>query len=174
MASPRTPCTTSAGVGGFLSNTVDAVMVGDIGALWSFDLLQQAFTVLMNGARLIALSRDRYWMSATGLTIDCGAFVTALEYATGKESILAGKPSPAFYHAAVKNMGVSPAGQDVVMVGDDILSDVGGAQIAGYRGYLVRTGKFSEATFGTSGVKPDRILTSVADLLDSTPPKPES
>ncbi len=142
----------------------DAVIVGDIGPLWSFDLVQQAFTALMGGARLIALSRDRYWMSANGLTLDCGAFVAALEYASGAESVLAGKPSPAFYHAAVAGLGLEPGAAEVIMVGDDLRSDVGGAQRAGYHGYLVRTGKFREDALAASGIVPDRILSSIADL----------
>lgn len=141
-----------------------AVLVGDLGALWSFALVQETFQALMNDACFIALSRDRYWMSATGLTIDCGAFVTALEYATGKESILAGKPSPAFYHAAVKSLGLPVESPDVIVVGDDLHSDVGGAQKAGYRGYQVRTGKFREEVLASSDVKPDRILVSVVEL----------
>lgn len=141
-----------------------AVLVGDLGASWSFDHMQAAFTALLNGARLVALSRDRYWMSGTGLTIDCGAFVTALEYASGASSILAGKPSPAFYHAAVRSLGLPVETHDVVVVGDDLVSDVGGAQKAGYRGYLVRTGKFREEALASSDVKPDRTLGSVADL----------
>ena len=144
-----------------------AVLLGDLGQLWSFDLVQQAFTALMSGAQMIALSHDRYWMSDSGLTIDCGAFVKALEYATEKESILAGKPSPAFYHAAVKSLGIDPGTHEVVMIGDDARSDVAGAQHAGYRGWLVKTGKFREEAFARSGVVPDRILESVAELLGS-------
>jgi HAD superfamily hydrolase (TIGR01458 family) len=139
-------------------------MVGDLGPLWSFDLVQQAFTALMNGARLIALSRDRYWMSASGLTVDCGAFVTALEYATGKGSLLAGKPSPAFFQAAVKSLGLPVHSGEVVVIGDDVHSDVAGAQAAGYQGYLVQTGKFRPETLASSGVVPDRILPSIASL----------
>ena len=149
-----------------------AVVVGDLGALWSYVLVQEAFNALMDGACFIALSRDRYWMSATGLTIDCGAFVHALEYATGAESVLAGKPSPAFYRAAVRSMGLGND-TDITMIGDDLASDVGGAQQAGYRGYLVQTGKFREGILGQSEIRPDRILSSVAALLDSTPPRPE-
>jgi ribonucleotide monophosphatase NagD (HAD superfamily) len=148
------------------------VVVGDLGALWSFSLVQEAFDALMQGACFIALSRDRYWMSATGLTIDCGAFVTGLEYASGVKSVLAGKPSAAFYHAAVRSLDHSE-GSEVIMIGDDLASDVGGAQDAGYRGYLVRTGKFKPDTLAASAVRPDRILASVAQLLDSSPPRPE-
>jgi HAD superfamily hydrolase (TIGR01458 family) len=167
------------GTHGTTGRAVDAVIVGDLGSLWSFDLMQQAFTALMNGARLIALSRDRYWMSATGLTIDCGAFVTALEFASGKESVLAGKPSPAFYHAAVASLGLPVEHRDVVVVGDDLQSDVGGAQKAGYRGYLVRTGKFRAEVLASSDIRPDRVLDSVAELplspqLDFSGPDSES
>ena len=146
--------------------------MGDLGALWSFEYMQEAFTALKEDACFVALSRDRYWMSATGLTIDCGAFVTALEYASGSPSILAGKPSPSFYHAAVKSLNVPPE-TEVIMIGDDLASDVGGAQGAGYRGYLVETGKFTPELLATSAVTPDRILASVADLLDSIPSRPE-
>ena len=142
----------------------DAVIVGDLGSRWSFDLMQQAFTALTNGAWLIALSKDRYWMSADGLTIDCGVFVAGLEYAAGKESLLAGKPSPAFFHAAVRSMGLNAGDPGVAMIGDDLSSDIGGARNAGYRGYLVRTGKFREDILAQSDMKPDRILDSVADL----------
>ena len=141
-----------------------AVLVGDLGPLWSFALVQEAFQALMDDACFLALSRDRYWMSATGLTIDCGAFVTALEYATGKEAVLAGKPSPAFYHAAVKSLGLPGESRDVIVVGDDLASDVGGAQKAGYQGYLVRTGKFRTDSLTSSNIRPDRIIGSVANL----------
>jgi HAD superfamily hydrolase (TIGR01458 family) len=141
------------------------VLVGDLGARWSFDLVQQGFSALMNGGDFIALSRDRYWMSATGLTIDCGAFVTALEYASGVQAKLAGKPSPLFYQTAVRSMDLAP-GTDVVMVGDDIQSDVAGAQQAGLQGFQVKTGKYREAVVAASGIIPDRIIESVADLFD--------
>ena len=146
--------------------TVDAVMVGDLAHRWSYDLMQQAFTALIGGARLIALSRDRYWMTEQGLTLDSGPFVAALEYAAEKASIVAGKPSPAFFHAVILSLGVSAGTpwSEIVMVGDDIRSDIAGAQQAGCRGYLVQTGKYREDMVSRSGVTPDRVLTSVVDL----------
>jgi ribonucleotide monophosphatase NagD (HAD superfamily) len=64
----------------------------------------------------------------------------------------------------VTSLGLDAATADVVMVGDDLLSDVGGAQQAGYQGYLVRTGKFREEDLASGGITPTRILGSVADL----------
>jgi ribonucleotide monophosphatase NagD (HAD superfamily) len=48
------------------------------------------------------------------------------------------------------------------MVGDDLWSDVAGAQRAGLQGWLVRTGKFRESVLLESGIQPDRIIGSVA------------
>jgi ribonucleotide monophosphatase NagD (HAD superfamily) len=50
------------------------------------------------------------------------------------------------------------------MVGDDLWADIDGAQQAGLEGWLVRTGKFHEDTLATSGIRPDRVLDSVAEL----------
>jgi len=140
-----------------------AVMVGDLGERWSYALLQEAFEYVMAGAELIALSRDRYWLNQDRLALDAGPFVAALEFATGKSAMVAGKPSPAFYAAAVRSLEVEPA-SSVAMVGDDLWSDVEGAQRAGLQGWLVRTGKYREPALQESGILPDRILESVADL----------
>jgi HAD superfamily hydrolase (TIGR01458 family) len=144
-----------------------AVIVGDLGDLWNYRLLQEAFGFLMDGAELVALSRDRYWLRGDGLALDAGPFVSALEYATGKSAAVTGKPTAEFYHAAVETLSL-PAGiptRDIVMVGDDIWSDVRGAQDAGYSGWLVRTGKFREEKLQESGIVPDRVIGSVAEVV---------
>jgi HAD superfamily hydrolase (TIGR01458 family) len=142
----------------------DAVLLGDLGERWTYALLQEAFEYIMAGAALIALSRDRYWLQDEKLTLDAGPFVAALEFATGKQAAVAGKPSPAFYTAALASLGLPPA-TPAAMVGDDLWSDVQGAQAAGLQGWLVRTGKYREAVLRESGVRPDRILDSIAALM---------
>ncbi|MEA2714028.1 MAG: hypothetical protein QOK27_1989 [Gemmatimonadales bacterium] len=146
-----------------LSCVPQAVMVGDLGERWSYALLQEAFEYIMAGAELIALSRDRYWLNQERLALDAGPFVAALEFATGKSARVAGKPSPGFYAAALQSLEVEPA-DAVAMVGDDLWSDVEGAQRSGLQGWLVRTGKYREAALRESGILPDRILESVAEL----------
>jgi HAD superfamily hydrolase (TIGR01458 family) len=141
----------------------DVVVLGDLGERWTFALLQEAFEQLMAGAALVALSRDRYFRQGDRLALDAGPFVAALEYAAGASAAVAGKPSPAFFEAAVRSLGLA-ADRSVAMVGDDLWSDVQGAQRAGLQGWLVRTGKFREGALQGSGIAPDRILSSVADL----------
>lgn len=146
--------------------TPDAVIVGDLGPGWSYDLMQEAFISLMDGAALIALSRDRYWRKGDDLALDLGPFVAGLEYAAGVEAVIAGKPSPAFYDTVVRDLdssGVLPR-SEIAMVGDDLWSDVEGARRAGLQGWLVRTGKFRADVLAASGLRPDRILDSVSGL----------
>lgn len=144
----------------------DAVIVGDLGDSWTYRLMLEAFRAVMAGAELIALSRDRYWLRGDGLALDAGPFVTAIEYATGAEARVAGKPSPEFFEAAVRSLGLGDdvPRREITMVGDDLWADVRGAQEAGLSGWLVRTGKYRPDVVARSGITPDRIVGSVADL----------
>jgi HAD superfamily hydrolase (TIGR01458 family) len=144
----------------------EAVAVGDLGDEWDFAKLNRAFHHLMDGADLIALQRDRYWLRGDALALDAGPFVAALEYATGKTATLCGKPSAGFYRTALASLGpAAPANvKDVVMVGDDLWGDVQGAQQAGLTAWMVRTGKFREDVLAGSGIAPDLVIGSVADL----------
>ena len=140
----------------------DVVIVGDIGQTWSYALLDSVFNNLLQGARLIAVHKNRFWQTEHGLKMDIGGFIAALEYASGVETMIIGKPSLDFFNVALADMQLEPA--EVLMVGDDIDSDVGGAQQAGIRAALVRTGKYRAAYCESSAIKPDLILDSVADL----------
>lgn len=141
--------------------SAEAVVLGDLGERWTYALLQEAFDHLMAGAALVALSRDRYFRQGERLALDAGPFVAALEYAAGTSAEIAGKPSRAFFAAAVGRLGLS-LDRSVAMVGDDLWSDVEGAQRAGLQGWLVRTGKFREDALRNGSVRPDRVLESVA------------
>ena len=141
-----------------------AVVVGDLGRGWDFATLNRAFRLLMSDQApppLVALGLTRYWRADDGLRLDAGPFVRALEYAAGRTAVVLGKPDPAFYHGAVQDLDLEPG--QVVMVGDDVRSDVEGAQRAGLTGVLVCTGKFSPPDLD-GDVSPDAVLDSIADL----------
>lgn len=139
-----------------------AVVVGDIGERWSYALLDRIFQCLLSGARLVAMHRNKYWQTAASLHIDIGAFVAGLEYVADTRAVITGKPSGAFFASALEVLGV--AGEQALLVGDDVVSDIAGAQSAGIRGALVQTGKYREELVAKSGVNPDLLLPSVADL----------
>ena len=140
----------------------DAVVVGDAGDGFTYASLNRAMRLLLDGALLIALEKDRLWMAEDGLSLSAGPFVAALEYATGTEAHLVGKPSEDFFGLALQALGI-PA-REVAMVGDDIRTDIGGARRAGMAGILVRTGKYREDAVRASGITPDAVIGSVADL----------
>jgi HAD superfamily hydrolase (TIGR01458 family) len=139
------------------------VIVGDLGEAWDFKTLNRAFRLLHSNAeaKLVALGMTRYWQSPDGPALDVAPFVVALEHATGREAVVMGKPSKPFFEAAISRLGLA-AGR-VLMIGDDIEGDVGGAQNAGLVGALVRTGKFQPADLD-GGIAPDAVFDSVADL----------
>lgn len=141
----------------------DAVVVGDLGHDWSFDLLNKAFRCIHDrGARLVGLGRTRYWEAEDGLRLDAGPFISALEYAANVEALVFGKPEPAIFEAVLDDLALEP--EQAAMVGDDIQSDIRAAMDVGMRGVLVRTGKFRGRDLEL-GIEPDVILDSVADLV---------
>lgn len=139
------------------------VVVGDAQENFTYERLNRAFRVLIEGGELLAAAKNRTFKDHDGkLSMDAGGFVAALEYASGKEARILGKPSREFYTLACAMVGESPL--DVVMIGDDIESDVAGAQAAGVRGILVETGKFIPEDLNR-GIVPDLIASDFAEAV---------
>ena len=137
----------------------NVVLLGDAGEAFDYRHMNVAFRLLMDGAPLLAMGRNRYFMDDDGLNLDAGPFVAALEYAAGVQATVLGKPATAFYHAAVAALGCRP--EQVVMVGDDVEADVLGAVTAGLQGVLVRSGKYRE---GDEQRLTDRCAPAMANL----------
>ena len=140
----------------------EAVIVGDLGSDFGYERLNAAFRQVMDGAELVALQKNRFWLTPDGLSLDVGPFVAALEYATEREAHVVGKPARAFFETVLATVGV-PAAR-AAMVGDDVESDVGGALAAGLAGVLVRTGKYREDAVRASAVEPTATVGSIADV----------
>ena len=140
----------------------EVVIVGDLGEAFTYAVLNRAFRELLDGAELVAFQKNRYWRTPDGLSLDVGPFVAALEYASGRDAVVVGKPAPEFFATVLAELGIGPAA--AVMVGDDVESDVGGAQRAGLAGVLVRTGKYRPDAVAASGVRPTATVDSIADV----------
>ena len=124
----------------------DAVLIGgcdetvEPNQVFSYMNLARAFAEIQMGAELYCLHKNRWWQTSRGPLLDAGAFVAGLEYATGVEATVLGKPSPAYFAAALDALGAEP--ELTWIVGDDVEADIRGAQLFGMRTALVRTGKF--------------------------------
>lgn len=140
----------------------DYIVVGDIGEGWDLTLINRMFNAVHGGAEIIALHKGRFWQTSDGLHVDIGFFVAGLEYTSSKTARIMGKPNRDFFQLILDSVGV--AASDTLMVGDDIDSDVGGAQLIGLQGCLVKTGKYRQAYCDQSTVNPNYILESVAGL----------
>ena len=120
----------------------NAVVLGDAARHFNYDSLNDAFRLLMEGAQLLALGDNRYFLEPDGLSLDIGPFKAALEYAADVRARVLGKPDAAFFHQATAALGCAPA--ETLMIGDDAATDVEGALHAGLQGLLVRTGKYRD------------------------------
>jgi HAD superfamily hydrolase (TIGR01458 family) len=140
----------------------DVVVIGGAGVNFTHPQLNRAFRLLLDGADFVAMHRNLYWRTAEGLELDTGAYVRALEEATGRTAVVLGKPSPDFFATGVAELGLDPG--QVAMVGDDLENDALGAQAAGLTGVLVRTGKFRQEALDASAAQPDVILDAFHDV----------
>lgn len=143
------------------------VVVGDAGRRFTYDNLNAAFRVLLNleNRILISMGKGRYYKEKGVLTMDNGPFTVGLEHVTDTEAIIIGKPAKEFYYGALERIGVKP--EEAVMIGDDIVSDVGGAQDHGISGVLVKTGKFrSDLDLNHPKVTPDAIVDNFLAGID--------
>lgn len=161
---------------------VAAVVIGDGDADLSYANLDRAFRLIRGGAVLLAMHRNPWWFTSRGPTLDSGAFVVALEFATGVRAVVCGKPGPIMFRTALAGVSADLGGRvrvgDVAMVGDDPAQDIAGARRLGMRGVLVLTGKTNAAEAaalrggaraGTvarrSRATPDAVAHSLADVV---------
>ena len=146
----------------------DAVLIGgadetpETNLVFSYMNLARAFSELELGAELFCLHRNRWWQTKRGPLLDAGAFVAGLEYAAQVEAVVLGKPSSAYFAAACEELDADP--HMTWMVGDDLESDVAGAQGIGMRTVLVRTGKFRPDAVERARMQPDGIVSSIGHL----------
>jgi HAD superfamily hydrolase (TIGR01458 family) len=151
-----------------VGENADAVLVGgaddspETNLVFSYMNLARAFAELELGAELYCLHRNRWWQTQRGPLLDSGCYVAGLEYAAQTEAMVLGKPSPAYFGAACRALDAEPS--MAWMVGDDIETDVAGARGVGMRAVLVRTGKFRPDAVEASRIKPDGIVSSIAQL----------
>lgn len=144
------------------TNKPEYIVIGDIAEDLTYAYLNQAFRLVMSGTRMLALQKNRYWQTNTGLALDTGAVVAALEYATRKRAVVIGKPNAAFFQHAVKKLGLPP--QNLAVIGDDLESDIAGGIKVGLYTIAVETGKFREEHLRRKKNLPDQVLPSIAEL----------
>ena len=160
-----------------------AVVIGDSPEAATFENLNRAFRLIRGGARLIGMHKNRWWLTPDGPTLDSGAFVAGLEFAAGVRALVMGKPSPAFFREAARELvGAIPVAAegtprprlaDLAMVGDDLWNDVLAAQRLRMRGVFVLSGKHGRteldqaAAQSRGGGRPHLVADSLAGVIEA-------
>ncbi|XP_042075679.1 phospholysine phosphohistidine inorganic pyrophosphate phosphatase isoform X1 [Haplochromis burtoni] len=170
----------------------NCVIVGDAAENFSYQNLNEAFRVLIGLEKpvLFSLGQGRYYKETDGLKLDVGVYMKALEYACDLKAEVIGKPSPTFFRSVLNDMGLKPherahhglllcfcphpplwllywaVVQKVLMIGDDLLNDVGGAQHCGMKGVQVRTGKYRPIDERHPAVTADGTVDNLAQAVD--------
>ncbi|RDI52145.1 HAD-IIA family hydrolase [Nocardia mexicana] len=140
----------------------DVIVIGGAGAEFTHRALSAVVEAMLDGVPVIAMQGGMTWATDDGLRIDTGAYLPGLEAAGRSRITVIGKPSATGFHACAELLGLRP--EQLLMIGDDLHSDVLAAQQAGMTGALVRTGKFRQAVLDDAPGKPNHVLDSVADL----------
>ena len=144
----------------------DAVLIGgcdetlEPNQVFSYMNLARAFDEIQMGASLYCLHKNKWWQTSRGPMLDSGAFVAGLEYATGVEATVLGKPSPSYFAAALDALDAEP--ELTWLVTDDVDADVRGARLFGMKTALVRTGKFRPEALESADTTPDIVVSSLA------------
>lgn len=168
----------AAGAKAAAEGEVAAVVLGDSPDQLTKANLDVAFRLVRGGAELIGMHRNPWWITPEGPTLDAGAFLVALEWATGRRARTVGKPSPAFFRVAIDRLAAEAAARreprlrrsELAMVGDDVGSDIRGGRRAGLRTIFVRSGKhgdaeLAEAAAGPRGYAPDAVAADLAEVV---------
>ncbi|MBN3299025.1 phospholysine phosphohistidine inorganic pyrophosphate phosphatase [Amia ocellicauda] len=145
----------------------NCVVIGDAADNFSYKNLNDAFRVLMGLEKpaLFSLGRGRYYKETDGLKLDVGVFMKALEFACDVEAEVVGKPAQMFFKSVLADMGLEP--HEALMIGDDLVNDVGGAQRCGMRALQVRTGKYRPSDEQHPSVRADGYVDDLAAAVDA-------
>jgi HAD superfamily hydrolase (TIGR01458 family) len=149
-----------------VGHDAEAVLIGgcdetlEPNQVFSYMNLARAFEEIQMGASFYCLHKNKWWQTSRGPMLDSGAFVSGLEYSTGIEATVLGKPSPSYFAAALDALDAEP--ERTWLVTDDVEADVRGARLFGMRTALVRTGKFRPETLESADPSPDIVVSSLA------------
>ncbi|CAN5283566.1 HAD-IIA family hydrolase [soil metagenome] len=142
----------------------DYVVVGET-RNYSFEAITRAIRLIGEGARFIATNPDATGPGADGPMPATGAVSALITKATGKEPYVVGKPNPMMFRSAMNKIGAHS--ENTAMIGDRMDTDIVAGIEAGLHTILVLTGISDQAEIARYPFRPDEVLGSVAELLET-------
>ncbi len=138
---------------------VDAVVVGLDRSVTFHDLAAATLAISVGGAAFIATNTDASFPTPDGPVPGAGAFVAAIEAATGVAPVVYGKPHEP-YRALMQEMATG----EVLMVGDRAETDIAFGKAQGWATVLVLTGVTTDPATIPPEHTPDHVIPSIVDL----------
>jgi NagD protein len=142
----------------------DYVVVGET-RQYSFEAITRAIRFIEAGARFIITNPDVTGPTPSGIVPATGSFAALITKATGREPYVVGKPNPMMFRSAMNQIGAHS--ENTGMIGDRMDTDVIAGIEAGLHTVLVLTGISDPAEVERYPFRPDEIVGSVADLVES-------
>ena len=148
------------------SEVPDYVIVGDFRDNWNVNRLNNAFRyVIKHKAILLGTQGNKYYLDVNGEPIiDTGSFVHMIANAANVKPLIFGKPSKEYFLQALKKLNLPS--EDIIVIGDDIETDILGAQNANLRGILVKTGKGQYFNSSEVSIIPYKVIDSFSSLTE--------
>lgn len=144
----------------------DYVVVGE-GRILNFESLEKATELVYKGAKLIATNSDVSCPTEHSIRPGCGAIVSMIEKATGKQAFSIGKPNGIMMRLARKEIGL--ATNETVMIGDTMYTDILGGVEMGYQTILVLSGGTKQEDLEQYAYQPNHMIDSIAQLPEIFP-----
>lgn len=124
-----------------------------------------AMRLILEGADFVATNTDPSYPTPEGINPGTGMVIGALQFASGVEPYIAGKPYPAIFQTALKALNAEV--EETLMVGDRLETDILGANRIGIHTAAVLTGVTSQAEIDQNDIKPDFVYQDITSLLEA-------
>ena len=147
------------------SEMPDFVIIGDFRDNWDVNRLNLAFKFIFKGAKLLGTQGNRYFLDRKGEPVlDTGSFVKLIASAADVVPQIFGKPSKEYFLQALNKLDL--AANEVIVIGDDLETDIAGATNMGLIAFLVRTGKGQFYDSNISQTSPFTLIDSLSSILE--------
>jgi 4-nitrophenyl phosphatase len=129
---------------------------------FNYDKLQKAANLISGGATFVATNPDKVLKVSTGLNPGTGSIVAAVEAASGVKPLVVGKPEKLIMDMSLAQLGL--AADEVIAVGDNVLTDIPAGAAAGMKTVLLLTGVSKRGDVESAPYRPDWVLEGFAEL----------
>lgn len=149
---------------GYRMNNVDPdyVVMGEARS-YSYEKIEQAVNLVIQGAKLIGTNPDVNGPTENGIAPATAALIAPIEIAAGKKAYFVGKPNPLMMRSALKKLQCRR--EETVIIGDRMDTDI----IAGIESEidpcLVLSGITSLNEIDQFAYRPHFILNGVEDII---------